>query len=121
MLYTGDIGFIDSEGYIHLTGREKRIISITGLKVNPNEVEDVIRLLDEVENVLVIGVYHEDYGQAVKAIVERKDITLTKEKLINHCKKYLAIYKLPKYIEWVTKLDISSSGKILFIGKTDKT
>jgi len=109
---TGDLGKIDSEGYIYILGREKRMINLSGLKVDPSEVERVIASHDGVAEVLVRGLEHEDFGEIVEALVVRKNCILEEINLIDLCKKNLALYKVPKLIRWVDELPKTSLGKV---------
>ncbi|RED94898.1 AMP-binding protein [Marinoscillum furvescens] len=110
---TGDIGFFDSEGFIKIVDRKKEMINVSGMKVFPNEVEDVIAKLEGVLEVGVIGVPHKTSGEVVKAFVVKADENLTDEQILKHCRDHLVAYKMPKYIEYRVELPKSNVGKIL--------
>lgn len=111
---TGDIGYVNAEGYIFICGRKKRMISISGVKVNPDEVETVIKQHEKVENAHVFGRDSDEFGQVVEAHIKRKDETLTKEELLQFISERIAVYKIPRYITWVDELEVSSMGKTIF-------
>lgn len=110
---TGDIGFFDADGYISIVDRKKEMVNVSGMKVFPNEVEDVIAHMNEVLEVGVIGVPDENSGEVVKAFIVKKDPALTEELVIEHCRQHLVGYKRPKYIEFRKELPKSNVGKIL--------
>ncbi|MEQ8582869.1 MAG: AMP-binding protein [Marinoscillum sp.] len=110
---TGDIGFFDSEGFIKIVDRKKEMINVSGMKVFPNEVEDVIAQLEGVLEVGVIGVAHKNSGEVVKAFIVKKDKNLTEEVIMKHCRDHLVAYKMPKFIEFREELPKSTVGKIL--------
>lgn len=110
---TGDIGFFDSEGYIKIVDRKKEMINVSGMKVFPNEVEDVIAQLEGVLEVGVIGVAHKTSGEVVKAFIVKKDKNLTEDMIMKHCRDHLVAYKMPKFIEFREELPKSTVGKIL--------
>jgi len=109
---TGDLGYFDENGQIILVGREKRFINISGIKVSPYEIEDVLISHPKVLCAYVYGVKSNEFGEKVKALVVRKDESLTKEELLNYCKARLATFKVPSWIEWKERLDTSQLGKI---------
>jgi long-chain acyl-CoA synthetase len=111
---TGDLGFMDARGYFKITDRKKDMIVVSGFKVFPNEIEDVVMLHPGVLEAAAIGVADLKSGEAVKIFVVRKDPTLTEQALLEHCKKSLTGYKIPKIIEFRTEpLPKSNIGKIL--------
>jgi len=112
-LLTGDMGYCDEQGYFYIKDRKKELILVSGFKVYPNEVEDVIMHHPGVAEVAVIGVPHPVSGEAVKAFVVKKDPSLTSAKLITYCHENLTRYKVPKKIEFVANLPKSNIGKVL--------
>ena len=111
---TGDMGFMNQKGYVKLTDRKKDMILVSGFNVYPNEVEDVIMMHPGVLEVAVIAAPDERSGEAVKAVVVRKDPALTAEELIAHCQKNLTGYKVPKIVDFRTEpLPKTNVGKIL--------
>ena len=112
-LKTGDIGMIDPQGYVKLQDRKKDLIIVSGFKVFPNEVEDVVTLNPGVLEAAAIGVPDERTGQAVKLFVVKRDPALTEKALRQYCHDNLAGYKIPKLIEFRDTLPKSNIGKIL--------
>jgi len=112
-LRTGDIAVVDAQGFIRIVDRKKDLIVVSGFKVFPNEVEDVLALHPGVREVAVIGVPDGHSGEAVKAFVVKRDAALTAEELIAHCRKTLVAYKVPHQIEFRDELPKSNVGKIL--------
>jgi long-chain acyl-CoA synthetase len=113
-LRTGDMGFVDERGYVRITDRKKDVVIVSGFNVYPNEVEDVIALHPGVLENAVIGVPDERSGEAVKVIALRKDPNLTEKALIEHCRKHLTGYKIPKHVEFRTEpLPRTPIGKVL--------
>jgi long-chain acyl-CoA synthetase len=111
---TGDMGFMDANGSFKITDRKKDMIVVSGFKVFPNEVEDVVMLHPGVLEVAAIGAPDERSGEAVKIVVVRKDPTLTAEALLEHCRKHLTGYKVPKFVEFRSEpLPKTNIGKIL--------
>lgn len=112
-LATGDIVFVDEQGFIRIVDRKKDMILVSGFNVYPNEIEDVIMQHPKVLEVAAIGVPDEATGEAVKAYVVARDSTLTKDELIQHCRTSLTRYKIPKFFEFRDELPKSNVGKIL--------
>jgi len=110
---SGDIGFMDQGGYVKIIDRKKDMIVISGFKVFPNELEEVIARLPGVLECAVIGVPDEHTGEAVKLFVVKKDASLTEEQIVAYCKEQLTNYKRPKQIVFKTELPKSNVGKIL--------
>jgi len=112
-LRTGDIGYVDENGYVFLIDRKKDMILVSGFNVYPNEVEDAAALHPGVKEVAAVGVPDERSGEAVKLYVIRKDPALDAETLIAHCRKQLTGYKVPRYVEFRDDLPRTNVGKIL--------
>jgi long-chain acyl-CoA synthetase len=110
---TGDIGSMDTDGFFKIVDRKKDMILVSGFNVFPNEIEDVIARNPKVLEVAAIGVRDEKSSEAVKVFVVKKDHSLTKEELIDHCKEFLTGYKRPKHIEFRDELPKTNVGKIL--------
>ena len=110
---TGDIAVMDEKGWLKLVDRKKDLIVVSGFNVYPNEIEEVVASNDKVLEVACIGVASEKTGEAIKVFVVRKDPSLTKEELIDFCRKELTAYKVPKDIEFRDELPKSNVGKIL--------
>lgn len=113
-LHTGDIGHLDDQGYLYITDRKKDLIISGGFNVYPQSVEQVIWSHPAVQDCAVIGVPDEDWGEAVKAVVELKaGQTVDPKELIKLCKKKLGSVKTPKTIDIVKELPRSHNGKVL--------
>jgi acyl-CoA synthetase (AMP-forming)/AMP-acid ligase II len=113
-LYTGDIGHIDAEGYLHITDRKKDMIISGGFNVYPSEIEQVIWAHPAVQDCAVIGVPDEQWGEAVKAVVElNAGQSVGAEELVALCKQKLGSVKAPKSVDFVEALPRSPVGKVL--------
>jgi long-chain acyl-CoA synthetase len=110
---TGDIGIMDETGFIKIVDRKKEMILVSGFNVYPNEVENVVAMHPKVLEVGVIGVPDEKSHEAVKAVIVKKDESLTAEEIKEFCKQHLTGYKVPKHVEFRTELPKSNVGKIL--------
>jgi len=112
-LKTGDIGFMDEDGFFRIVDRKKEMILVSGFNVYPNEVEDVIAGHPKVLEVGVIGVPDEKSTEAVKCCIVKKDDSLTEAEIKEFCKTHLTAYKRPKHVEFRTEMPKSNVGKIL--------
>jgi long-chain acyl-CoA synthetase len=113
-LRTGDMGIMNPDGYIKLVERKKDVIVVSGFKVFPSEVEDVVAMHPGVLEVAAIKAADEHSDETVKIVVVPKDPGLTAEDLLQHCRNNLAAYKVPKYIVLRSEpLPKSNIGKIL--------
>jgi long-chain acyl-CoA synthetase len=113
-LRTGDVGFMDADGWFYLVDRKKDMINAAGYKVWPREVEDVLYGHPAVREAAVIGVPDQYRGETVKAFVSLKPgATVTEEELIAFCKQQMAAYKYPRSIDFVEDLPKTTTGKIL--------
>lgn len=112
-LRTGDMGHIDPKGYVRIVDRKKDMILVSGFNVYPNEVEDVAAMHPGVKEVAAVGAPDEKSGEVVKLVVVKKDPGLTAEALIEHCRKHLTGYKVPKKVEFRDELPKTPVGKIL--------
>ena len=112
-LRTGDIGYVDEQGYARIVDRKKDMILVSGFNVYPNEIEDVVVRHSGVLEAAAVGVPDEKSGEAVKIVVVRKDPTLTAEALIAHCRQHLTSYKVPRHVEFRDELPKTNVGKIL--------
>jgi len=112
-LHTGDVGFFDREGYLHITDRKKDMIITGGYNVFSVEVEGVVNTHPAVRDCAVIGVPDARWGEAVKAVVElNAGSTVAAEEIIALCKQRLGSVKAPKSVDFVEKLPRSSAGKL---------
>ncbi|GAB3358580.1 MULTISPECIES: long-chain-fatty-acid--CoA ligase [Giesbergeria] len=112
-LRTGDIGYMDAQGFIYLVDRKKDMILVSGFNVYPKEVEEAVAMHPGVMEVAAIGVPDAHSGEAVKIFVVRKDPALDAAALIQHCRSVLTGYKVPKHVEFREDLPRTNVGKIL--------
>ncbi|MGY2004148.1 AMP-binding protein [Blastococcus sp. SYSU DS1024] len=113
-LKSGDVGFMNDEGWVFIVDRKKDMINASGYKVWPREVEDVLAEHPAVRESAVVGVPDEKRGETVKAFVSLKPgASTTSEELIAHCKERMAAYKYPRSVELVDELPKTVTGKIL--------
>jgi long-chain acyl-CoA synthetase len=110
---TGDIGFINAEGFVKIIDRKKDMVLVSGFNVYPNEIEGVVANMPGVLECAVIGVPDQHSGEAVKLFVVRKDPTLTEDAVKRYCNENLTGYKRPKYVEFRDDLPKSNVGKVL--------
>jgi long-chain acyl-CoA synthetase len=112
-LKTGDIGFVDKDGYGKIVDRKKEMINVSGFNVFPNEVENVIAEHEKVLEVGAIGISDPKSTEKVKVFIVKKDESLTEEEIIAYCKENMTSYKVPKQVEFRKELPKSNVGKIL--------
>lgn len=112
-LRTGDIGRIDDDGFVYIEDRKKDMITVSGFKVYPNEIEDVAARHPGVFESAAIGVPDERSGEIVALYVVRKDPALTEEDLIAHMRKHVTSYKVPRQVHFRKELPKTNVGKIL--------
>jgi len=110
---TGDVGYMDKEGFTRIVDRKKDMILVSGFNVYPNEVEGVLAMHPGVLECAAIGVPDAKSGEAVKVFVVKKDPALTEDAIRKHCEEHLTGYKRPRYIEFRTDLPKTNVGKIL--------
>jgi acyl-CoA synthetase (AMP-forming)/AMP-acid ligase II len=111
--HTGDIGFLDDNGYLTVSGRKKNMVKSGGISVFPEEIEDVLRKHPQVADVAVVGYKSPEWGEAVKAfVVPNGRSDRDADSLIRFCKESLASYKAPKAIEFIAELPRTGLGKI---------
>lgn len=112
-LHTGDLGHKDADGYLYIDGRAVDMIKVGAFRVSPQEIEEVIAALPDVEEVAVTAISDDMLGQAIKAvIVARAGGALDMRAVKAHCRQSLAAYKVPKVVEFAAALPRTSSGKI---------
>jgi acyl-CoA synthetase (AMP-forming)/AMP-acid ligase II len=106
----GDLGHLDDEGFLYVEGRADDMVVVGGENVYPVEVEEVIEALGDVDEVAVVGVPDEEYGQILAAFVAG---SIAAEDIIAECKRVLASYKVPRQIHMVDELPRNATGKVL--------
>jgi len=113
-LHTGDVGYMDEQGWFYIVDRKKDQINAGGYKVWPREVEDVLYEHEAVREAAVVGVADEYRGETVKAFVSlRAGKSVSEEELIAFCKQRMAAYKYPRYIEFLDEIPKTVTGKML--------
>jgi acyl-CoA synthetase (AMP-forming)/AMP-acid ligase II len=113
-LHTGDVGYMDTGGYVYILDRKKDMIISGGANIYPREVEEVIQQHPAVKEVAVVGVPDEQWGESVKAVVALRDgHSATEQDIIHECLAHLASYKKPTSVEFVPELPKNAYGKIL--------
>lgn len=111
---TGDIGKTDSDGYFYLVDRAKDMINVSGFKVWPREVEEVLLQHPSVSEVAVIGIPDADAGEAVKAFVVLNHGRAAQDsELIDYARARIADYKAPRFVEFIDRLPRNPAGKVL--------
>ncbi len=110
---TGDIGFMDADGFFKIVDRKKDMIKVSGFNVFPNEIENVLASHPKVLEVAAIGVPDAKSGEVIKVFIVKKDPSLTEEELKKFCHENLTNYKVPKHFEFRSELPKSNVGKIL--------
>ena len=110
---SGDIGLMDENGYVKIIDRKKDMIIVSGFKVYPNEVEEVLSEMPGILECAVIGTPDEETGEAVKAFIVKRDADLSEDQVLEYCKQQLTNYKRPKKIIFRTDLPKTNVGKIL--------
>ena len=114
LLFTGDLGYLDDDGYLFIVDRKKDLIKTSGFQVWPREIEEVVSAHPAVHEVGVVGLPDKMKGETVKAfVVLRPDAKLTPSDLKAWCRERLAPYKVPAQFEFVNDLPKSQIGKVL--------
>ena len=112
-LKTGDLGYKDKDGYIFLTGRRSDMIKVGGNRISPLEIEEIVHQIDGIDEVAATGVEDELLGQVIKlTVVKNKNSALTERQIKAYCRQNLALYKTPKFINFVDSMPKTASGKV---------
>ena len=113
-LYTGDMVYIDEDGYIFIVGRKKDLIIRGGFNIYPREIEEVLVSHPLISEAAVVGIPNKYLGEEVKAFVKQKPgSNLTEEQVLEYCEEKLPYYKTPKFIVFVRSFKKDPSGQIL--------
>jgi len=121
-LHTGDLGYVDAEGYLFLQGRRSDMIKTGAHRVHPTDVEEVISELPGIREVAVVGIDDDALGQVIKAFIVADEVLPRAEDRIKaHCRARLAAYKIPRLITFVDALPRTASGKVRRVQLTEQT
>lgn len=112
-LHTGDLGVMDADGYLSITGRSKDMIIRGGENIYPREIEEFLFGLDGIVDVQIVGVPSKKYGEEVGAFILLKESAdLTESDVKDFCRGQIARYKIPKYVAFVNEFPLTASGKV---------
>ena len=111
-LKTGDVGFIDKDGYLYFKSRKDDVINVSGEKVSPEEIEEVVRKMPGVKDVAAVGAKDRLLGEAVKLFIVPDASDFDVQSVVQECKKKLESYKVPKLIEVIEKIPRTENGKV---------
>ena len=107
-LKTGDLGFLDEDGFLY------HIINVGGEKVNPEEIENIVKMLDSIEDVIAMGIEHPLFGQVIKLLVKKvENKEIKSSEIIAHCKQNLERFKVPMEVEFVSDFPRTEHGKVI--------
>ena len=109
-LKTGDLGYLDEDGFLYFNSRKKRVIKVSGVAVFPHEIEGVISRMSGIDAVCCIQIPDEKYVHSVKAVIVARN--KNKERIIEECKKRLISWAIPTEIEFVSKLPMTKLHKV---------
>lgn len=111
--HSGDIGFMDDKGFLHITGRIKDLIIRAGENIYPKEIEEFLCGIPSIEHVEVVGVESKTNGEVVSAFIQlRPGCYLTQRGIVNYCTGNIASYKIPRYIFFVDDFPMTPTGKV---------
>jgi fatty-acyl-CoA synthase len=112
-LHTGDLGSVDENGYFKVTGRIKDMIIRGGENIYPREIEEFLLTNQNIQDVQVVGIPDEKYGEQVLAAIQLKEgQSSSAEEMIAFCTGRIARHKIPKYWEFVKAFPMTASGKV---------
>jgi fatty-acyl-CoA synthase len=112
-LLSGDLGVMDEEGSVTITGRHKDLIIRGGENISPREVEEFIYRMEGIQDVQVVGVPSKKYGEQLGAfIILKEGYDLSPEDVQDFCRGKISNYKVPKYVSFISELPLTASGKV---------
>jgi long-chain acyl-CoA synthetase len=114
---TGDLGYMDEDGYLYIKGRIKEVIKAKGYSVDPADIEDVVKSHPKVLDCAAVGIPHEKYGEEIVVFVVLREKGPVDEKelekeIIEYCKKNLADFKVPSHVKVIDELPRTTIGKV---------
>ena len=113
-LYTGDIAYMDDDGYFYIVDRKKDLIIVGGYNVYPREIDEVLHSHPKIREAVTVGVSHRSRGETIKAyIVPEEGANLTVPEVVAYCRQKLASFKVPRLIEFREELPKTMVGKVL--------
>ncbi len=110
---SGDVGIVDEKGFFKIIDRKKDMVLVSGFNVYPNEIEEVMTMMDGVMECACVGVLDDKSGEAVKLVIVKKNPDMTEADVRTYCKENLTGYKQPKVVEFRNELPKTPVGKIL--------
>jgi len=112
-LHSGDLGTMDADGYVRITGRLKEMIIRGGENIYPREIEDLLYTHDKIAEVAVFGIPDDYYGEEIAAWIQLQDgEDMTVDELQDFCRAHLAHFKVPKRVRFVTEFPMTITGKL---------
>jgi long-chain acyl-CoA synthetase len=111
-LRTGDVGYLDDDGYLYLRGRRSDMIKTGAHRVSPEEIEEVILELPEVAEVAACGVHDSLLGQVINVVIVGPASVECERRILRHCREQLALHKVPRKVHWRSSLPRTASGKV---------
>ncbi len=112
--HSGDVAYMDAEGYAYIVDRKKDMINVGGEKVFPSEVEDMMLSHSKIKDMVIVGIPDDLKGEAPKAFIElREGQAATEQEIRAYCKAKMAPYKVPVAVEFIEEVPRSASGKAL--------
>ena len=112
-LHTGDVATMDDRGYVRIVDRQKDMINVSGFKVYPNEIEELLVAHPGIRDAGVVGEPRKVSGEVVKAVVVLNDSSLTAAEIERYCRDNLAGYKVPRRIVFTEEIPKTNVGKVL--------
>ncbi len=111
--YTGDVGYVDNDGYLYITDRKKDLIIKGGENISPREIEEVMYLHPSISEAAVVGVPDDEFGEEICAVAQlRAGATATEGEILEHIARYISKFKVPAYVVFLPMLPKTSTGKI---------
>ncbi len=111
--HTGDVGYLDGDGYLYITDRKKDLIIKGGENISPREIEEAIYLYPAVAEAAVVGIPDADFGEQICAVIQlRPEVTASESEIREHVARYIGKFKRPAYVVFLATLPRTSTGKV---------